>query len=116
MCVSHTLTTPSPLADTICSVIKKTKLQMPSLAKQTKKPNHVVGHHVEFHNRARVTETVADACINIQCHTNNAAIEDRGVQRRVQQRVPHEDVVVKARAGNVVLLQDVLKPIHAFGA
>lgn len=42
--------------------------------------------------------------------------EDGGVQRRVQQRVPHEDVVVEARAGDVVLLQDVLKPVHTFDA
>ena len=47
----------------------------------------------------------------------NATIEeDGGVQRRVQQWVPHEDVVVEARAGDVVLLQDVLKPVHTFDA
>ncbi len=38
------------------------------------------------------------------------------LQRGIYQRVPHEDVVIEAGACDVVLLQDVLQPIHTLAA
>ena len=37
-------------------------------------------------------------------------------QRRLYQRVPHKNLVIKPRAGDVVLLEDILQPVHTFGS
>ena len=71
----------------------------------------VPSQHLELHNRARVAQPVtAKTLVNNQKSVTNRET----LQRRAYQGVPHEDIMIKASTGDVVLVEDVLKPVHAF--
>lgn len=69
------------------------------------------GYHLKLLDRARMRQAVSAARMNKR--TRKICVEIAGyAQRRLYQRVPHKNFVIEPRAGDVVLLEDILQPVH----